>query len=334
MALCTPIVAANLAMLMSGCPSNPPVVRRDTGVRRDAGDACPSTELRATRGHPSVVWVVEHSCGASLRVNGQPSTSATDAQSRFSVAAEGIRRAQQRFTDTFNWGLLAHPGDAAACGTSVALRVEPAADSGPRVLAELASNEVNAFNYCTANPSSGSGIGDALSALAETNLADTEQAIVVVLGMSAPTCGNTDAAILGEQTGALADLGYVIPVIQVGSAAAAVDSLEAIAARGGGGIASETPFRFTAADARSLDTAITSALTSSSACVFSLTDAGEIPPEELVVMADGEPVPADPEEGFGYWPPDGTITFRGSYCEQLLEGAIASVRIERVQCGS
>ena len=321
--------------LIAGCPPTPS--RRDSGVRRDTGPdtGCPFTELTATQGRPTVVWVVEHSCGASLRVNGQPSTSATDAQSRFAVAAEGIRRAQQRYTETFAWGLIVHPEETSMCGSRSTLRVEPAMDSGPRVLAELARSEVVAFNYCAANPDSGSGVGDALSALAETNLADVEQGVAVIIGMSAPTCGNTDPMVLATQTGALADLGYVLPVIQLGTTAAAIDSLEAIAARGGGGTASETPFRFAAADASSLDTAISAALMSTSACVFSLTGSpGEIPPEEIVVSADGEAVPADPEEGYGYWPPDGTITFRGSYCEQLLEGAIANVRIGRVQCGS
>ncbi len=324
-----------LALLLAGCPPTTPP-RRDAGSTRDAGPdtGCPFTELSATRGRPSVVWVVEHSCGAALRVNGQPSGGATDAQSRFLVTADGIRRAQERFMDSFTWGLITHPNDLASCGSSGSLNIEPGADSAPRVLAELARTEVNAFNYCMANPASGAGIGDALSALAETNLADVEQSVAVIIGMSAPTCGNTDTATLATQTGALADLGYVLPVIQVGSTATAVDSLEAIAARGGGGTAAEAPFRFTAADGPSLDTAINDALMATNACVFTLDDASGIVPEEIVVRADGDAVPADGENGFGFWPPDGTITFRGSYCRDLLEGSIASVQIGRLRCAN
>lgn len=333
-AVASPFRFLVLALLVSGCPTTPP--RRDAGSRRDAGPdtGCPYTELAAERGHPSVVWVVERSCGAALRVNGTASSSATDSQSRFLVAADGIRRAQERFADSFTWGLITHPNAPSACGSSGSLNVEPSEDSAPRVLAELARNETNAFNYCVANPASGAGVGDALSALAETNLADVEQTVAVVIGMSAPTCGNADAATLSTQTGALSDLGYVLPVIQVGSSAPAVESLEAIAARGGGGIATEAPFRFTAADGPSLDTAIDSALMSTNACVFTIADATDILPEEIVVTADGEAVPADAENGFGFWPPDGTVTFRGSYCRSLLEGAITSVRIGRIRCAN
>lgn len=295
---------------------------------------CPATELAAVQGRPNVIWVVEHGCGTSLRMDGSPSSSASDPASRFDIALESIRRTQQRFTDRFNWGLIVHPGDLTACGNSVGVRVDPALDSGPRVLAALSSAEVNAFNYCAANPESGSGVGDALSTLAETNLADAEQALVFVLGASAPTCGSEDTTVLAAQTSALAELGYALPVIQLGEDAAAAASLEAIALHGGSSNASEAPFRTTVRDAAGLNSAIVSALTTSSACVFSLTEPGEFDPEQIVVTADGDTVPADPEEGFGYWPPDGTITFRGSYCEQLLEGAIASVRIEHVQCGS
>jgi len=61
-------------------------------------------------------------------------------------------------------------------------------------------------------------------------------------------------------------------------------------------------------------------------CSFELT---EPPPDpnDVTVTIDGETVPRSPgqNDGWDYWPNENTITFFGSYCEDLQSGGVADV---------
>jgi hypothetical protein len=293
-------------------PPPPPADFPDAG---NCGEQQEEIELVEVVAPPDMLIVLDRSASMTLTV------SAPGNPTRWDVMVDALTDLTNSQQANINFGLMVFPTDG-SCGVASGALVDPAANNASAIQSQLTSTSANGG----ATPGA-LALQEALGAYGSLPV-NPDGRFVLFATDGAPNCA-TDAS--GETVSAVTALksaGIDTFVLGFGdSLGTAHDTLNGAALEGGQAKAAD-PYYYQADNPTELATVLDQIAGGVivPSCSYELS---EVPPEpdNVTVLADGQPVPRSPGGGNGwdYQPDASTITFTGDYCTQIQDGTISQV---------
>jgi len=243
---------------------------------------------------------------------------------KWTIMKQGLGTVASSQDQSIKFGLLEFPSDDNC-----------AADSTPEVPIQLGAASAIAGYFAMRSPNGNTPAHVALgAALAHYNSIPVNSAGRYVLFATdgLPNCagGDPDVASNTETVNAVTALFNAgIPTYVLGFGTFGLDTtvLNDAAVAGGKAKPGATKF-YEANNAADLDAALQQIAGGVivPSCSYQLASAPPVP-DDVTVTLNGATVPRSPghTDGWDYYPDDGTITFFGSYCDQITSGSIADV---------
>jgi hypothetical protein len=292
-------------------PSPPPELP-DAG---NCGEQQEEIELVEVVAPPDMLIVLDRSASMTITVDtaGNPT--------RWDVMVDALTDLTNSQQGNINFGLMVFPTDS-VCGVADGALVDPAPNNASAIQGQLASTSADGG----ATPGA-LALQQANSAYASLPV-NPDGRYVLFATDGAPNCaGNPESDTVSAVT-ALKNAGIDTFVLGFGdSLGTAHDTLNSAALEGGQAKGSD-PYYYQADNptelANVLDQIAGGVVVPS--CSYELA---ELPPEpdNVTVLADGQPVPraTGGGDGWDYQPDESTITFTGSYCTGIQDGTISQV---------
>lgn len=283
------------------------------------GGDCGSQKATATAVAPNLLIVLDRSCSMTQKIG---------AQTKWQIAVKAISDMTTKFAGKIRFGLTMFPDtDADKCGQG-AIPIEPAAGNEAKVskLLNDALSSTNA-NYpdgpCVTNIDTAVQQAQSCKPLADKSRQDF--ALLMTDGAQAGCNAAGGATGAAKIIGDMAAVGIKTFVIGFGGGVDAT-ALNSFATAGGVPASGKTKY-YDAADAASLDTALSTIANAALGCTYVL-DKTPPDPAKIFVFFDGtKPVSQDMTNGWVYDPKTNTVTFYGTSCSELKTDTVKSVDI-------
>lgn len=301
------------------------------GTAGSAGDAsCGAQGLAIEAIPPDMLVVFDRSCSMRRFYNSSEpvfGTGPADPNTRWAMAHGALEAVMATYENLIRFGLMVFPRPYFGCGDNPEVNVMPDIVNKAAVLASLDQN--HPFDVCLtdAQPKE-TPTGAALTSVLNASIfKPTERdAYVLLMTDGMASCGET-ATSLGQLVQGIAAKGAKTGVVGFGDvdAAQSVQMLDAMG-QAGGLKAGGPPWYWLAQNPAELQAAIGAIVSKVISCKFKLQD---VPPDPGKVFAyfDGQPVPADPANGWTYDAATNTVTFHGTACKSLQEGKVKNVSL-------
>lgn len=256
--------------------------------------------------------------------------------SKWHLATDAVNMAVAASEATIRWGLkfFSNPGGNNNCAVNAGASVPIGLNSAGAIMTALAANAPGGSTPTTAAITNG---GNYLATLTTPN-----PRFLVLVTDGQPTCGagngNNGAddanAIMAVSTQAARGYGtFVIGVnnlvganANVAAATLTQMSINGMHPRAG------TPNYYVVTDTAGLVTALEAIGTQVSSCTFTLDTVPPVP-TNVKVQGDGATIPPNDINGWVYEPGMRSVTLKGTYCDNVLNGTIQNV-VVLFGCGS
>ncbi len=295
-----------------------------------AADAtCGATGATIEAMPPDMLIVFDRSCSmrrfhdSSEAVYG---SGPDDPRTRWNMATTALDSIMTQYDARVRFGLMVFPRMYEGCGDTPEVDVTPAVSNRTNILYRL--QQVHPFDVCQSGEQPHeTPTQRALQAVSSSGVfaSSAHDAYVLLMTDGMATCGAT-ASSLAEVVATLRAGDVKTAVVGFGDADSsdAVDMLEAMGQAGG--VTSSSPWYWFAEDPASLAAAVGTIVKSAVSCTFKLDDTPP-DPNKIYAYFDGQPVPQDATNGWSYDPGTETVTFHGTACNSLQDGAVKNVSI-------
>jgi hypothetical protein len=302
------------------------------GIHGDGGDAtCGASGIAIEATPPDMLVLFDRSC-SMRRLYTDPSAFGTgpdDPATRWATARSALEQVMADYDALVRFGLMVFPRPLKGCGDMPTVNVMPDASNKNKILDVLKEQYVQPFEVCagTEQPHE-TPTAEALQAVINSAVFSPAERDGYVLLMTdgGAGCGAT-AASLGQLVATLAAKAVKTAVVGFGDVEAP-DAVAMLNAEGqaGGVKTSGPPWYWLAQNPQDLKTAIGDIVSKLISCKFKLKQAPP-DPTKLYVYFDGQPVGADPTDGWSYDPATNMVTFHGKSCKELQAGKVKNVSI-------
>ncbi|MFK7985049.1 MAG: hypothetical protein AB8I08_03385 [Sandaracinaceae bacterium] len=281
-----------------------------------------------------MLLIFDRSCSMRRRLDeiSEFGTGPDDARTRWTVGRDGLLGLVSRFPTRVFWGLMAFPDAREGCGMPVEAEVPPGPGTAGAIDAMLRTDNIQPFGLCgldnadTTTQPRETPTADALNgALALSELSDPMRASFAIV----VTDGGVTCDVSNEELQTLTDslVTAGIPTAVVGfTTGASVDSLEAIASRGGLVNPAGPPSYYVADDASSLDSVFDAIASRVVSCIIPLSSTPP-DPDALFVNENDVPLAQDDTDGWSYDAGGNTLTLNGASCGRLRSGETTRLAI-------
>jgi len=275
-------------------------------------EGCGGEEYDAEHIPPNVLILLDRSYSMTELIDGT---------SRWDIALAAIDTMAANYEGSINFGLALYPGTGQTCDGGEACTagdvffIDPAPQNAEAISTFLDGSELcDGDQIWLYTPT-----GDALESIADYPALEdgTRENFLVIVTDGAARCGDDfldptpQVELLREQTPEIQSF-----VVGFGSGVDP-EQLTNMAAAGGRPRAGD-PNYYQADDAVDLESALAEIAGTVVACDFSLSER-PFDPTKLYVYIDGEPVAADPEQGWTYDAVNNSMSFAGASCEALQD---------------
>lgn len=317
----TPRSTASIALYLSGAllvPASGCTPGHVSGPDPMQPATC-AAQFAAFRRPLEVAVVLDRSCAMEARFDGSPASGPDDPEGRWGAIVSALSTAglDPRFA---GWSLLFTPDDAASCELSGELAVAAEPYSGELLADALSTSGASPFDVC-ASGASELPLEAALGALnGSPDVGTLSEPLVLVIAAGAPSCSATPESL----EDAAANTPYDLAVLALAPDETASPLLQAIALPDEMGL---RPGYHLAASAADVPARLEEILAARESCVIELVSDADVPIDDeaaLRVWVDGEPIAADPENGW-VLSFDDSITLNGALCDRLRAGEIQRI---------
>jgi hypothetical protein len=345
----------SFAMLAGGCTWSPPPnigSATDTGpgsgaggernpgvggmgVTVDSGPSTPTTDANCgssrnptSRLDPDLLLIFDRSGSmAADPATGRNCTPAATCPSKWNQATAAVNMAVASSQAMIRWGLKLFSSTGNGCGVTPGAQVGIGLNTAPAIAAALGGAGPAGSTPTTMAMTLG---GDYLATLTTPN-----PRFIVLVTDGQPTCaggnGNGDdspAAIAAVAAQAARGYGTFVIGVATANDAMATATLTSMSTAGMHPRPG-TPNYYVVNNTAELVTALGAIGTQVASCTFTLANAPP-DPANVVVLADGKPVPKDmlpTDDGWTYGAGMTSVTLTGTYCQDVLNSVVQNVEV-------